>query len=261
MSPFLIVLFGAFALVYGTIVVLLLRRPLIGRIAVREAARRPGQTTLIVAGLMIAGAAIFSTQLLEDSQNQWNRSAALKTWGHDDIEVTGGGALFDSGLAQQLAGDSSVNTSGATFQNALVATGSVIDLDRNLGKPGVQVTGLDLVAEPHFGNFVLTTGRASVGAELAAGGLFVTQPLQMQSVPGLATTCVSRWEGRCRPSWPSAGSSSGKVPGPMAPTGRHSAPWQRSRDWPARTASTSFVSQRRAMATLNWLPRTGWPRR
>lgn len=177
MSPFLIVLFGAFALVYGTIVVLLLRRPLIGRIAVREAARRPGQTTLIVAGLMIAGAAIFSTQLLEDSQNQWNRSAALKTWGHDDIEVTGGGALFDSGLAQQLAGDSSVNTSGATFQNALVATGSVIDLDRNLGKPGVQVTGLDLVAEPHFGNFVLTTGRASVGAELAAGGLFVTQPL------------------------------------------------------------------------------------
>ena len=177
MSPFLVVLFGAFALVYGTIAILFLRRPLIGRIAVREAVRRPGQTVLIVAGLMIAGAAIFSTQLLLDSQYQSNRSAALKTWGRDDIEVTGSGAFFDSGLAQQLAGDSSLNPIGAAFQNGVVATGSVIDLDRNLGKPGVQVSGLDLVPEPHFGSFVLANGHATAGAELASGGVFVTQPL------------------------------------------------------------------------------------
>jgi len=173
---FLTFLVALFVLSYGVLALIIWRRPLVGKIAVREAVRRPGQTAVVVSGLMIAGASIFLIQVISDSMYQSNRAAAFRSWGRDDIEVTGGGTLFDPAVTSRLAADPSLN-SAAPFQSALVLTGSVVDVDRNLGKPSVQLNGLDLDVQRRFDPFVLTGGRSTYGDELAGGGVFLTQAL------------------------------------------------------------------------------------
>src|SRR6202043_1735720 len=172
----LTVLVGVFLVSYAALALIVWRRPLVGKIAVREAVRRPGQTAVVVAGLMIAGASIFLIQVIEDSMPQSNRAAAFRSWGRDDIEVTGGGTLLDPALTSRLAADPSLSAA-AGFQSALVVTGSVVDLDRNLGKPSVQLNGFDLGVQRRFDPFTLADGRSTYGDELAAGGVFLTQAL------------------------------------------------------------------------------------
>lgn len=174
---FLPVLVGIFVVVYGALGVIVVRRPLLGRLALREATRRPSQTAILIVGLMIAGASIFAVQVFVDSVDQAFVNMTLAAWGRDDIEITGGGTHFDSGLAARMAVDPSVAPNAASFQNAVMVTTSVTDLDRNLGKPGVQLIGLDMSSQKRFGSFSLSDGRESGGAELTAGGAFITQPL------------------------------------------------------------------------------------
>jgi putative ABC transport system permease protein len=173
---FLTVLVALFLASYAALALIAWRRPMVGRIAFREAARRPGQTAVVVSALMIAGASIFLIQVIKDSMYQSSRASAFRSWGRDDIEVTGGGTLFDPALTSRLAADPSLN-SAAAFQSALVVTGSLVDVDRNLGKPGVQVTGLDLGVQHRFDPFRLADGRSTYGDELATGGVFLTQAL------------------------------------------------------------------------------------
>ena len=169
---FLTALLGLFVLAYIAIGAVVLRRPLIGRIAFREAGRRPGQTAVLILGLMIAGAAIFSIQVIEDTMYESYRAHALQSWGRDDIEISSGGAYFDSGVAQTVT-----CSCVAAVQNAVITAGSVVNLDREVGKANVQITGLDLAAEKRFGPFVLAGGRSTFGDELVSGGVFLTQPL------------------------------------------------------------------------------------
>jgi putative ABC transport system permease protein len=169
---FLTVLLALFVLAYIAIGAVVLRRPLIGRIAFREAGRRPGQTAVLILGLMIAGAAIFSIQVIEDTMYETFRAHALQSWGRDDIEISAGGGYFDAGVAQRAA-----CSCIAAVQNAVITAGSVVDLDREVGKANVQITGLDLAAEQRFGPFVLAGGRSTLGDELTSGGVFLTQPL------------------------------------------------------------------------------------
>src|ERR1700681_2297775 len=133
MSPFLAVLLGLFVLAGLLIGAVVLRRPLIGRVALREAARRPGQTAVLVVGLMVAGAAIFSIQVIFDTMYETNRIQVLQAWGHDDVEVSGGGAYFDPGLAQKLAAGPTLCSCIAALQNAVITEGSVVDLTREVG--------------------------------------------------------------------------------------------------------------------------------
>src|ERR1700730_10302354 len=104
----LTVLVGVFLVSYAALGLVIWRRPLVGRIALREAVRRPGQTAVVVAGLMIAGASIFRIRVLDDSRYQSNRAAAFRSWGRYDIEVSGGGSLVDPALTSRLAADPSL---------------------------------------------------------------------------------------------------------------------------------------------------------
>jgi putative ABC transport system permease protein len=175
-NGFLVVLMGLFIVVFLTIGAGVVRRPLIGRIAVREAGRRRGQTAVLIIGLMIAGAAIFSIQVIFDSMYETSRAAALAQWGHDDVEVSGGGAYFNPDLVRRLSTEQAVCRCVVAAQNALVTNGSVVDLTREAGKPNVQITGLDLAAQARFGPFVLLGGKTTLGDELNTGGVFLAQP-------------------------------------------------------------------------------------
>jgi ABC-type antimicrobial peptide transport system permease subunit len=130
-----------------------------------------------VVGLMIAGAAIFSVQVVFDSMYETNRAHVLQNWGRDDIEVSAGGAYFDGAMAQRITTDPAMCSCIAGIQNAIVTSGSVVDVTREAGRPNVQISGLDIAAERRFGAFVLADGRSTFGDELDSGGVFVTQPL------------------------------------------------------------------------------------
>jgi len=54
------VVVGLFLLVYAALLVLAIRRPLLARLALREAVRRPGQSAVVVLGLMVGTVAIFA---------------------------------------------------------------------------------------------------------------------------------------------------------------------------------------------------------
>ena len=177
MNWFLIVLLGLFGVTLIVIAAGVFARPLIGRIAIREAARRPGQTAVLALGLMIAGAGIFSIQVIFDTMYETQRVAILQQWGRDDIEVSGGGAYFDAGNAQRLTTDSASCACIAGVQNAVVGNASVVDLTQQAGRPNVQTIGLDLATQQRFGSFVLTSGKTTLGDELVSGGVFLTQPL------------------------------------------------------------------------------------
>src|SRR5260370_23124313 len=169
---FLAVLLGLFVLAYFVIGAVVARRPLIGRIAFRDAGRRPGQPAVLILGLMIAGAAIFSIQVIEDTMYETFRAHALQSWGRDDIEMSAGGGYFDASVAQRTT-----CSCIAAIQNAVITAGSVVNLDREVGKANVQITGLDLAAEQRFGPFVLAGGRSTLGDELTSSRVFLTQPL------------------------------------------------------------------------------------
>ena len=177
MNAFLTVLVAIFLVVYAVLTVVVVRQPLVGRLALREAIRHRGQTAVLVAGLMVTGASLFAVQVTVDSGITGTTTNDLNRWGRDDVEISAGGAPFDSGLASRLAADPQVAQSAAAIQNAVTMTASVADLDRNLGKPAVQLIGLDLATQHRFGAFVLSDGRRSEGAELAPGHVFITQPL------------------------------------------------------------------------------------
>src|SRR5213082_2724390 len=61
------VVIGLFGLVYAALAVVATRRPLLARLALREAVRRPGQSAVVVLGLMVGTVAIFAMQVLSDS--------------------------------------------------------------------------------------------------------------------------------------------------------------------------------------------------
>ncbi len=52
MSPVVLSLAGLFVLAYGAVAIFALRHRVLGRLALREAVRRKGQSLLVVAGLM-----------------------------------------------------------------------------------------------------------------------------------------------------------------------------------------------------------------
>src|SRR5205809_7287244 len=99
------VVIGLFLLIYAALVVLAVRRPLLARLAFREAVRRPWQSAVVVLGLMIGTTAIFSTQVLSDSFLESSTRSAYLTWGRVDLVAADGGRYFDPTLASLLAAD------------------------------------------------------------------------------------------------------------------------------------------------------------
>lgn len=171
------VLIGLFLLTYGALAVIALRRPLLGRLALREAIRRPGQSAVVILGLMIGTTAIYSTQLVSDSLTASDAQAASRAWGNVDLVAADGGRFFDPSLASGLASDPRVKSSTVGVQAGVELNGSIIDLDRNNAKPLVWLVGFDPATQAPFGAYDLRDGRKILGSELAAGDVLLSSSL------------------------------------------------------------------------------------
>src|SRR5467141_3368361 len=168
---------GMFVLVYLALLVIAWRRPLLARLALREAVRRPGQSAVVVLGLMIGTMAIFAMQVLGDSFLESQTRGALLAWGHVDLVAADGGRFFEPALATELAADPGVHSSLPGVQAGVELTSSVVDLDRGNVKPLVILVGFDPAAQGPFGSYRLTDGRTTLGTDLAIDEVLISASL------------------------------------------------------------------------------------
>jgi putative ABC transport system permease protein len=176
-NPTLVTIGALFVLAYGTLAIIALRRPLLMRIAWREAIRRPGQSALIVAGLAIAGSSIAAALITGDLFSEWLTSNVVRQWGRVDVLVTAGGAPFPRSVATQLAQDPSLTGKVAGIQAGVELTGAVGDLDQRLGRSGIRLVGFDPAAQQPFGAFVLADGNQTLGDSLVANQVLLSRNL------------------------------------------------------------------------------------
>jgi len=163
---------------YAALLLIALRRPLFARIAFREATRRPWQSALVVAGLMIGSGAILVSEVMQNSADDSLAAGAFQSWGRVDLTVTApDNSFFDPAIAQTVSNDARVRQSTAGVQAGLELVGSVADLDRRSSNAFVRVIGFDPATQPSFGSFQLVDGGQATGEKLRAGQVFIGQSL------------------------------------------------------------------------------------
>ena len=180
------VLIGLFVLAYAVLLVLALRRPLLARLAFREAMRRPGQSAVVVFGLMVGTVAILAMQVLGESFLESQTRGALLAWGRVDLVADDGGRFFDPALASSLAANSGLRSSLAGVQAGVELPSSVTDLDRGNVKPLVVLVGFDPATQSHFGSYLLLDGKTTMGQNLAPDEVLISASLAnaLEARPG-----------------------------------------------------------------------------
>ena len=179
MTP-LLLFGGLFIIAYGGLGILALRRPLFAHIAMREATRRPWQSALVVAGLMIGSGAILLSQVYQNSQDDSLTAGAFQAWGRVDLVVAAAdNSSFDPTIAQALANDTQIRHSAVGVQAGVELVGSVADLDRGLSSAFVRLIGFDPANQAPFGRFRLVDGSQTSGESLKAGQVLIGQSLAL----------------------------------------------------------------------------------
>jgi len=180
------VLIGLFLLTYGGLAVIAFRRPLLARLAYREAIHRRWQTALVVAGLTVGTALILMAQINGDSMSNTLTAATYKSWGRVDLLVSANGDFFSSDVTAQLAADPKVRGTLRGVQSGVEVVGSVADLDQGLDKATVRLIAFDPQAQAPFGSFTVAGGRTTTGGDLGATGVLLSQSLadSLQSKSG-----------------------------------------------------------------------------
>lgn len=179
MNPGLLVPLGLFALVFGGIAILALRRPLLARLAAREAIRRRGQTLLVVAGLMVGTATITAALVGGDSvEDSAVESFAYRNWGYIDLTVRrADNGFFPRSIASSLVREPSVQRVTDGVAEGVEVFGATTDLDRRQGTSGVVLVGFDAAKQEPFGAFRLVGGGSTTGADLERGEVIISRLL------------------------------------------------------------------------------------
>ena len=172
-----IVIGTLFVAVFGLIGAIGARRPLLARLAFREAVRRPLQSAIVIGGLMIGAGAILGPQVWNDSVGDSFAAAANRSWGRVDLTVTAGGSYFSPEVAERIANDPKLKEPVAGVQAGVEAVGSVVDLDRDQARPNVRLIGFDPATQGPFGPYILRDGRRTFGTELGPGEVLISSLL------------------------------------------------------------------------------------
>jgi putative ABC transport system permease protein len=173
-------------LAYLGLGVLAIRRPMFRKIAYQLVVRRPWQSALMVTGMMFGSAAILAMATMADTLDQTAAQTLNESWGNVDLTVTNGGRPFSPDVVGRLRDDPTVARRVAGISGGLDLVGSLGDVDRSLGEPIVQVSGIDQTTGDAVGAFQLNVGSQLAVAQLATGQAVLTQELadRLQARPG-----------------------------------------------------------------------------
>ena len=171
------ILIAFFVLVYAAIGAIAWRRPLLARLAIREAVRRPWQSALVVAGLTIGTSMILMSSIMSDSVTTSLSLATYQSWGRVDILVSANGRFFSPSIASELANSSRLHDKLRGAQAGVELFGVAADLDRRLDNPSVRLIGFDPVSQAPFGSFTLADGRTTNGLDVPPDSVLISETL------------------------------------------------------------------------------------
>jgi putative ABC transport system permease protein len=168
-----------FGLVYGGVAWAAFRRPLLGRLAVRSIRRRPGQSVLVVAGLMIGSAAITASLIGADSTEESSVLNAYRGWGMIDYTVTApNNVTFAPNVAARLAADEALAAGTDGVAAGIDQVAAVADLETRQSESGqVALVGFDPAAQRPFGAYLLTDGGSTFGDDLGPNDVLLSRKL------------------------------------------------------------------------------------
>ncbi|HYK07329.1 MAG TPA: FtsX-like permease family protein [Gaiellaceae bacterium] len=154
---------------------ILLRRPVLRRLALRNAVRRPREAALVVLGSLLGAAIITGSMVVGDTMNASIRQVARTHLGPIDELVTARGPEDQQDLLRALRTLDRSDVDGVlAFASIDVATTSAGP--HVLAVPRSQLLGLDFAAARRFGDDPASTGiaggtpglgRAAISADLA----------------------------------------------------------------------------------------------
>jgi putative ABC transport system permease protein len=177
MSGPTLIAMGLAIAIYVLLAVAALRHRLLGRIAAREAIRRPVQSAVVIAGLTIGTATILGPQAFYDSLFDSLVASVDRSWGRIDITVSAGGAPFGRDVAERVAAGSTNEPTIAGVQPGVDRVVSAADQASRLGASAARFVGFDPGAQRPFGAFVLDDGSSAYGDQLVPGQVWVNQSL------------------------------------------------------------------------------------
>jgi putative ABC transport system permease protein len=165
----------------------MLRRPILARMALRNARRRPKQTWTVVAGLMVGTAIISAALVAGGSAGSAIRGYVYQSLGEIDESVAiEGYPYFPQSVSDRLRADPALaGRFDAVAANAIWAA-AVENPATDLFEPQVVLVGFEPDADAGFGDFELRGGGRTDGSELRRGQAIITSHLadEIDAGPG-----------------------------------------------------------------------------
>ncbi len=170
------------------------RRPVVFRMAARNALRRKRQTLVVVAGLMVGTAIIAGSLATGDSLAASIRQGAFDGLGPtDEFVLIEGQIAFPSYVHDELAADPGVRRAAAALSPLLLTEAGVAHARAKQAEPVAAVIGFDPEKDRRFGRFRLADGSTTDGSDLAEDEVFVRSSLADKLAIGAGDTLTLRY--------------------------------------------------------------------
>jgi putative ABC transport system permease protein len=175
----------------AVVVFIAARRPALARIAVRGAARRKGETALVILGSLLGTAIITGSLIVGDTLDASLRVSAENNLGPVDLMVVSADPQIGAQAAAALEGFDSDDVEGVLGLRAAAAPIAAGDGEQRLANPAAQLIELDFAAAEAFGGDSAATGIS--GPAPSGRDVVITENLaaDLQVAPGDTITAYA----------------------------------------------------------------------
>ena len=149
----------------AAVVLIAVRRPALARIAVRGAARRKGETVLVILGSLLGTAIITGSLIVGDTLDASLRVSAENNLGPVDLMVTSADPRAGSEAAQALEGFDADDVDGVLPLRVTPAPVATQGRGDRLANPTAQLLEVDFAAASQFGGQPAATGISGEAPE------------------------------------------------------------------------------------------------
>lgn len=157
------------------------RKPILARMALRNALRRPKQTATVIAGLMIGTAIISSALVAGDSARGAIRGYVYQSLGEVDESVAiPAYPYFPEKVYEQFRDDARVQSTFDAVSAHVIWQGALDDARTGLFEPNTAVVGYETSSDAGFGDYHLADGGSLDGRDLQPGQAIATKHLADQ---------------------------------------------------------------------------------
>ncbi len=162
-----------------SIVVLAFKNKILFKMGVRNFSRRPKETAIVVAGLLVSTAIISGSFVAGDTVNYMIEKAAYDSLGAVDETVTlGGQNFFNYTTYATLASDSNVTSHIDGISPAItVNIPSIDDGTSGITAANAQLHGVNFTLDKELGRFMLIDGTYTYATDLGANETLINNKL------------------------------------------------------------------------------------